>query len=313
MSEEDQPTIRTRVPLAVEAEVETLRGAMKGLGTDEADIIKTLTSCSCNQRQVIAREYAETHDRDLIKDLTKELSGHFEDVVVALMTRSSDFLARELKHAIDEKDGEAIVQILFACEPPELNSIKASYEQHNDDTLEEDLEDETKGVFEDVVVGAVTGNREEGVCELTSVNVARAIFNDDNGVNKEEVVKAFSSLSYKQLEGVLQVYYKIAGRTLGEAFDLEFKGKENANMQALFKCLQHRHVFLAAALHKAMAGPGTRDRDLIRLVVSRAEVDLQNIKDEYLKMYDTTLEAAIKGDTSGDYKKVLLALLHPNY
>lgn len=55
--------------------------------------------------------------QDLIQDLKKELKGDFEDVVLALMTPSIEYQARELKHAIKGKDGEAIVQILFSCEP----------------------------------------------------------------------------------------------------------------------------------------------------------------------------------------------------
>lgn len=313
MSHEDRPTIRTRVPLVVAAEVEALRKSMKGLGTDEAAIIKVLTSCSCNQRQVIAEQYSKTYDRDLIKDLKKELSGEFENVILALMTRTCDFLAMELKQAIKKKNGPVIVQILFACEPSQMKAIKASYDHHNDDSLEEDLEDDTKGVFEDVLVATVTGNRGEGCSEEVSVNVARAIYNDDHGVDKEQVVKAFSTLSFKQLKGVFVEYYKLAGRSLGDAFNLEFKGDEKTNMQALFQCLQNRYAFLAESLHKSMAGPGTKDQDLIRLVVSRSEIDLMNIKDEFFKMYNRTLESEIKGDTSGDYRKVLLALLQPNY
>lgn len=49
--------------------------------------------------------------------MKKELSGKFEEVILALMTPAGEFQAQELKHALKKKDGEAIVQILFACEP----------------------------------------------------------------------------------------------------------------------------------------------------------------------------------------------------
>lgn len=311
---ENRPTIRTRVPLAVDAEVETLRKAMKGLGTDEAAIIKVLTSCSTTQRHIIAEQYKRTHDRDLLKDLKKELSGEFENVVLALMTQPFDFLAKELEHAVDLKNGEAIVQILFTCETPTLRMIREAFRNYDDDTLVEELKDELhKGVFQDVTVATVNGHRSEEYSEEVSKNVAKAIFHGDHEVNDDAVVKAFSALSFKQLQGVFVEYYKLAQRTLGEAFDLKYKGHDKTNMQALFQCLNNRHGYLAASLHKAMAGPGTKDRDLIRLIVSRAEVDLLNIKEEYFQLYNKTLENDIKGDTSGDYKKMLLALLQPNY
>jgi annexin A7/11 len=61
-----------------------------------------------------------------------------------------------------------------------------------------------------------------------------------------------------------------------------------------------------------MAGFGTYDRDLIRLVVTRCEVDMADIKEEFNKKYGKTLKSFIKGDTSGDYKHALYALIGEN-
>ncbi|KAF0306327.1 Annexin A11 [Amphibalanus amphitrite] len=72
---------------------------------------------------------------------------------------------------------------------------------------------------------------------------------------------------------------------------------------------QNRPAFFAGRLKKAMKGPGTNDKDLIRLLISRAEIDLGNIKDEYLKMFGTPLEKDVADDTSGDYRKLLLKLV----
>lgn len=54
---------------------------------------------------------------------------------------------------------------------------------------------------------------------------------------------------------------------------------------------------------------GTDDTTLIRVIVSRSEVDLVQIKEEFLRMYQKTLATMIKGDTSGDYRKMLLKIV----
>lgn len=51
----------------------------------------------------------------------------------------------------------------------------------------------------------------------------------------------------------------------------------------------NRAEFFAKELHEAMREMGTRDKAIIRLVVSRSEIDLGNIKLEYQKLYDRTL------------------------
>lgn len=66
------------------------------------------------------------------------------------------------------------------------------------------------------------------------------------------------------------------------------------------------------ALRKSMKGLGTDDTALIRMVVTRAEVDMHYIVSEYRKRYKKTLYNAVQSDTSGHYKTFLLSLLGPN-
>ena len=61
-----------------------LHKAMKGLGTDEAAIIKIIANRTNQQRQLIKNSFNKQFNRDLIKDLKSELSGKFEDTVLAL-------------------------------------------------------------------------------------------------------------------------------------------------------------------------------------------------------------------------------------
>ncbi|CDQ56209.1 unnamed protein product [Oncorhynchus mykiss] len=55
-------------------------------------------------------------------------------------------------------------------------------------------------------------------------------------------------------------------------------------------------------------GAGTKDRTLIRVMVTRSEVDMLDIRQVYQQTYGKSLYTAISGDTSGDYKKMLLKL-----
>lgn len=62
-------------------------------------------------------------------------------------------------------------------------------------------------------------------------------------------------------------------------------------------------------LREAINKMGTDEWALTRVVASRAEVDMERIKEEYYRRNSIPLDRAIVKDTSGDYEKMLLALL----
>lgn len=75
------------------------------------------------------------------------------------------------------------------------------------------------------------------------------------------------------------------------------------------ECVQSPAVYFARRLYKSMDGAGTDDSTLVRIIVSRSEIDLGTIKREFEKIYDKSLKSMIENDTSGDYKRALVALL----
>ncbi|VDN00233.1 unnamed protein product [Thelazia callipaeda] len=66
----------------------------------------------------------------------------------------------------------------------------------------------------------------------------------------------------------------------------------------------------ATQLQKAMKGLGTTETTLIDILCSRNFDELTAIKNEYMDEYGKSLESDIVGDTSGDFKELLLALLN---
>lgn len=59
------------------------------------------------------------------------------------------------------------------------------------------------------------------------------------------------------------------------------------------ECMQSAAAFFASRLYEAVKGMGTDDNTLIRIVVSRSEIDLGEIKQEFERMYDRTLLSAV--------------------
>lgn len=108
-----------------------LRAAMKGLGTDEEEIIQILTSRSNSQRQLIRKYFTEELERDLIDDLKSELGGKFEDVIVGLMLPPDEYLCMQLNQAMDGAGTEenTLVEIICTKSNEEVQKLVADYEE----------------------------------------------------------------------------------------------------------------------------------------------------------------------------------------
>merc|ERR1712142_1346760 len=125
----DIPTIRPTDGFSPEADADALRAAMKGLGTNEKEIIRILCYRTCHERLQIASKYQQMHGRVLVDDLKKELSGNFETVIVALMSPIQQYLAKELRDAMKGvgTDERALVDILATQNNAQIRQIKQEY------------------------------------------------------------------------------------------------------------------------------------------------------------------------------------------
>ena len=71
--------------------------------------------------------------------------------------------------------------------------------------------------------------------------------------------------------------------------------------------------YIARCLYESMKGLGTDDAALRRLIVmNRSPMIMPSIKEEFLQAYGKTLESFIQDDTSGDYMRLLMAMVELN-
>uniref|UniRef100_A0A3Q3G7Q6 Annexin n=1 Tax=Labrus bergylta TaxID=56723 RepID=A0A3Q3G7Q6_9LABR len=279
-----------------EADAQRLRGAMKGTGTDEAAVTEVLSHRTIAQRQRIKEVFKQAVGKDLADELSSELSGNFRSVVLGLLMLPPVYDAYELKYAMKGAGTEeaALIDILASRSNAEVKAINAFYKKEYGKSLEDAVCGDTSGMFQRVLVSLLT--------EIYEAGEARW------GTDEVKFLTVLCVRNQKHLLRVFEEYKKISGREIEDSIKREMSGCLEDVFLAIVKCIRNKPAFFAERLYKSMKGLGTTDSVLIRIMVARAEIDMLDIKAEFLKMYGKTLHSFIKGDTSGDYRKILLEL-----
>ncbi|XP_070182546.1 annexin A6-like [Littorina saxatilis] len=299
-----------------DADAEKLHKAMEGLGTDEDTILDIIIKKSNAQRQALKKKYKEKYKKDLAEDIQSELSGDFEEVILGLLMPPVDYDAHCLNKAVKGlgTNEAVLIGILCTANPKELAAVKEKYKKTYGEDLDKALKGDTSGGFADLLLALSKGERDQG----TSVNDkeakedAQKLFKGKKSkldLNDETFKELMTQKNNEQVKATFAEYKKLSGKNMEDAIKDAASGDARDGYLALLAAQDDPVTFYADSLQKAFKGMGTNDEQLIRIVVSRSEVDLPAIKAKFQERHKKSLKAAIESETSGDYRKALIKIV----
>lgn len=281
---------------------------MKGLGTDEDSLINVLCRRSNEQRMEIIRRY-------LLDEIRSETSGNFGRILISLLMPRNEFYARELHDAMAGlgTDDDALIEIMCALSNSDIRDVSLLYKQMFGKTLEQDVKGDTSGDYRCLLTLLLKANRDESeaVDMKAAVVDARALKKagvDKWGTDEKTFIEIMGLRSFRQIKQIAEEYKTLTGNTLEKDISSEFSGDIKHALLAILSFAEHPVGYFADRLHKSMAGLGTNDKSLVRIAVTRCEIDMLDIREEFQKKHGKTLSSFIEDDTSGDYRSALYAL-----
>ncbi|XP_062000140.1 LOW QUALITY PROTEIN: annexin-like protein RJ4 [Rosa rugosa] len=296
-------------------DAEALRISVKGWGTNEKAIISILGHRNAGQRKEIGAAYEQLYQEDLIKRLESELSGDFERAVYRWILDPADRDAVLANVAIKKSNTDYNVIIEMSCvhSPEELLAVRRAYQLRYKHSLEEDLAAHTTGDMRKLLVALVTAYRYDGnEINAKLANSEADILHDaikDKAFNHEEIIRILSTRSKTQLMATFNKYRDDQGISISKALLDEEANDFQKALHTAIRCLNDPKKYFEKVLRNAIKRLGTDEDALTRVIVTRAERDLRDIKEAYYKKNSVPLEQAVAKDTSGDYKAFLLTLL----
>ena len=296
-----------------------LRNAMKGFGTNEQALIKILAPLDPLQVNSLKAAYQARHHRDLMKDIHSETSGYFRDGLEGIVRGPLDQDCHVIHEAIKGAGTKesALNDALLARSNADINAIKQHYQHKYHHSLESDVKGDlsmkTERLF-DMVMSARRNEESAPVIpqqvEADVQEIYRAT-EGRSGTDQVAVCQVMSSRSNGQIRAIGLAYKQRFHRSLDEIIKKEFSGHMEDALLFMLHAGEDPAKHDADLLEDSMRGMGTKDEALVRriVMVHWNKERLHQCKAAYKHFYKRELAPRLRGETRGDYEKLMVACI----
>ncbi|KAJ0978848.1 hypothetical protein J5N97_014322 [Dioscorea zingiberensis] len=312
-------------------ELETLTHAFSGcggLGVEERSLVDILGKWKHPEHRSLFRKtsskvfrpdghpqhyHFERWDDSLIRTLKFEFA-RFKEVVVLWAMHPWERDAR-WAHYVLHKAYPFTILVELACtrSSEELLGARRAYQALFHHSLEEDVAVHVKEDYTNLLLGLVSAYRYEGprVNEERAKSEAKVLgeaIRNSNGkkpVENQEVIRIITTRSKLQLRATFKHYQDIYGKSIDQ--DLA----DDLCLQETVLCLNSPPTYFSKVINAALKDGADKSikEALTRVIVTRADVDMKEIKEEYQRLYGVELAEMISKGTYGNYRDALLSLV----
>ncbi|CAN6226417.1 unnamed protein product [Urochloa humidicola] len=311
-------------PPTASEDAERLRKALQGWRADKAALIGILCRRTAAQRAAIRRAYAFLYREPLLNCFRYKLSRHhllsvdFWKALILWTMDPSERDANLVHEAVKKKDENNIlvlIEVSCASTPDHLMAVRNIYHKLFSCSIEEDVASSPalQEPLKKMLVGLVSSYRYAGehvdmdVAKLEAAQLSEAI--REKQLQRNEVVRIISTRSKSQLRATFQQYKEDQGTDLAEDINSRCSSQFGRMLKSAIWCLISPEKHFAQVIRYSILGLGTYEDMLTRVIVSRAEIDMKQIKEEYRARYKSAMASDVAGDTSFGYRDMLLALV----
>ena len=298
---------------------DALRKAMKGFGTDEAVLISVLTHLGPLQIPVLKQTYHQRHRRSLEADVESETSGYFNMTLLSILRGPLQQDVWCLHKAINGAGTKETLlnDVLIGRSNADLKAIKHAYQQTYHRTLESDVLGDLSGKTERLFSMILSASRQEDsapvIPQQVDADVTELHRATEGKVGTEQltVCSILSNRSDGHIRAIAHAYEHKYRIPLEKVIEKEFSGHMEDALIQMIRVGSDRAMRDARLLEACMRGPGTKDEMLVcRMVAMHWDRQhMAQVKGAYRAKYNRDLAGRIRGETSGDYERVLLAML----
>jgi hypothetical protein len=280
----------------------------------EEEVLEVIMNTDIDKRLEICNSYLTLYNKDLYSDIKSKLSGQFKEAAIHLFLPPAEFMAKMLKKGLKgfSIDESMIYEIFTACNQEELKQIELAFKKETNKDLSKEIEKNFPSAIRKNLLNLLniprnvneSPNRVE--CEKWAQNLIDA--GENNWVSNEEVFREIFILrSPEELVLIGRFYYQKTGEQLLDVVEEKLTNKVRNLLRELLNNVIIPQELFADKINAALKSNNTSL--LNRILVSRCQIDMDEIRNVYKIKYNNELKDDITARTNGLYQKLCLYLV----
>ena len=282
---------------------------------NEDTLISILSTTSNLDRQIIRLFYRKKYSNPIQTDIQMQLSSDLRDLVLDMFDLPYEYDARELHRALTslKTDVKTINEIIITRPRSHLILVQKIYKKFYSVALKNDVQNLSDKNYAEFIMAILASSRPKNqTLEINQAyDIAKSLIKNgikQYGKNVNLFREVFIDKSRLDLILISRAFYDLYKKNLYDTIDKEVSGKNKKLIKDILFGIITPAQWFAKKAYKAMKGPGTDENTLFRIIISRAEIDMDEIREYYFRDWNTDLRNDIDGDCSGAYGKILMNL-----
>ena len=290
-------------------DVEDLKKLIENM--DYSGMTNFVTKRSHKELMKLRQIYKIKFGIDLMPELKSNLPGIYKKTVLALFTDPVEYDIDTIYKCMKSDTSKNEMIEIFASRPDwYLSKIKNLYAKKYNLDLEEQIKEGTLDDFKKLLLGILQCQRSTN--EAPDLDYCKRVAEDLEQEESEKLTVdstiniIFIQSSPQEMLIISKEYNKSTQKLITETIDKNFKGDVKRLLKAILIAKISPSEYYANLIYEVISG--SLLDECARLLVTRAEIDLNQIKKYYKKLYENEITDDIRSKDSNEYTNLLIEI-----
>uniref|UniRef100_A0A0K0EKV9 Annexin n=1 Tax=Strongyloides stercoralis TaxID=6248 RepID=A0A0K0EKV9_STRER len=293
-----------------------LRVATTSTKIDKETIINIMFRRTSREKHMIAVQYYNLYNETLALRFKSKIKGKLYKVLKLVMECEIQRNVKDLYKALEKEtiDNAVIIEAFCGKNKQYITELKELYKEKYGKSVRDIIRERTDSGYQRFLIGLIKGERDEGPVnmDLVEEDVSR-LYSNGKGIHKLEDEKFFLDILYKRsfehINIVINKYQNSIHKDIIRIIKEWFYGDLKDMLLMFFDYVNSPSYYFSKLLKNYLEEFEDHENEIIRILINRAEIDLETIQQEFNENNPKTLEHLLSSSSIGSLRQIFLTML----